>query len=179
MGHFREDARVFWHSHPRIRNGFQVLASPISRPYQYCKSSARQRKSLKQYNLTEEARQRQITLSRNSQARRERALRERERSPGADASGRDGKGKTRKEQEQSILFAKLPGELRLKIWEEVLCETGSLHVYLAEDRYPDNVLKLMSATCTRPEERNLRLHDCIYNENKKHTIHLLLACKRM
>ncbi|KAF2652198.1 hypothetical protein K491DRAFT_719124 [Lophiostoma macrostomum CBS 122681] len=162
MTHLKEDARFFWYSYARTKTPF----------YDHNRIARQQQERIE-------------VLSQISQRRRERALRERERSPAADVDGsgltRTGRGKKRKsrEQEQSILFAKLPGELRMKIWEDVLCETGSVHVYLADHRCPHDVLKLMSATCIQPGENNPRLHDCIFNEERERTLNLLLTCKRI
>jgi hypothetical protein len=191
MPQLKEHALYFWHTHPRIRLICEILTSPILWRYFVFGSGKRRVRHFYYTSRNSKYQQERMeTLSRISQTRRERALRERERSPGAEGSWwrksrkmRERKRKRKsREQEQSILFAKLPGELRMKIWEEVLCETGSVHVYLADHRSPDDVLKVMSATCTRPEEHNLRLHDCVFsedNENKKYTINLLMTCKRM
>lgn len=136
MWHPKEDARFFYHTHPGFRKALKRTArfvlGPILCPILfpcYCyylmgamvptcgngKMSARHAKRAR----------RTAIVGQIAQCRRERGLQNRKRELSVERK----RNKRTKDQDQSPLFAKLPTELRLKIYEMVLCETGSVHVF--------------------------------------------------
>lgn len=117
-------------------------------------------------------RERVSELSLINQKRRERAIKDRKRSPSVDRTKR---GRTR-QQDKSPLFKKLPLELRLKIYEAALGESGPINVGFAEERYDQ--MALTSTACLEPENAGMPFCSC-KPKNKQHRLKLLLTCKRM
>jgi hypothetical protein len=121
--HIRESVLYAWNDSPRLRRRVKLLTCPC---LWYCYLShsfgfhdcTGQRGRRRQEN-------RNRIMSEVTQARRERALQRRKRSVSVDGGRMDIMFRKKKEaadQMQSALFRKLPVELRLNIYEFVLCE---------------------------------------------------------
>ncbi|KAF2252020.1 hypothetical protein BU26DRAFT_248751 [Trematosphaeria pertusa] len=80
-----------------------------------------------------------------ARAQRERAIQIRKRSISVD---REDRRSTTKTQNQSPLFAKLPVELRIKIYEMVLCETGQVNIIESWNRHDPS--RFYGRTCLVP-----------------------------
>jgi hypothetical protein len=140
--HFREDARYFWHTHPALLSITKSAACcvlclcPILWPCLCCALRATPWYGPKCGNYRFQRKCERISkIASIEQARRERGLRNRKRElsvprdPKRRRIFRLREKEVDYEQRQCFLFAKLPPELRLKIYELVLCETGCVHVY--------------------------------------------------
>jgi hypothetical protein len=74
---------------------------------------------------------------------RHKALKNRKRSLSIDKVGR-----RTKKQNQSPFFSKLPPEIRLIIYEMVLCETAQVHIIVKSSKR--NTTQLYGRTCAEP-----------------------------
>lgn len=81
---------------------------------------------------------------------------------------RAGRRRRTKDQLQSSFFAKLPIELRLKIYEMVLSKTGQVHIIVGSDG-----TSLYGRTCRVPGRMCPQPSNCIVQGN------MLLTCRRM
>ena len=90
--------------------------------------------------MKEEARLGRLSAIR--QGRRERAVKNGKRSPLADCPHWTGT-KRANEQVQSLLFSKLPTELRIIIWQMVMCDTE--RIYVSFRGVPGDELRLSSS----------------------------------
>lgn len=98
---------------------------------------------------------------------REEAMGKRNRSLSVDIRG--AKTKT-KDQMQSSLFSTLPAEIRLQIYEMVLCETGQVHIIAGGGNEPS---RFYGRTCLALGRMCPPGSRCYVHSN------LLLTCRRM
>ncbi|KAF2788034.1 hypothetical protein K505DRAFT_421381 [Melanomma pulvis-pyrius CBS 109.77] len=104
-------------------------------------------------------------------SQREEMLQTRRRNPSVD-----GMNERAKDQAQSPLFAALPPELRLKIYEMVLCATGSLHVYEPNDR--NNPALMRSFLCSISRQGQVS-HEKCHSARRRRPLSLLMSCRKI
>ncbi|KAF2259285.1 hypothetical protein CC78DRAFT_586117 [Lojkania enalia] len=81
------------------------------------------------------------------------------------------------DQHQSPLFAALPAELRVRIYEMIICETKWIHLKRAwNEGYPTD--RLVARDCTDPDDRSLMHQTCACFQNKGRFWLSILLCYR-
>ena len=134
------------------------------------------------YRMSSEDSKRDAKLSIIAQRRRERIATNRRHSLAIRKPGKRRSGVEEQEQENSPLFS-LPLELRMEIYEMVICETGVLHVRFAgwyKDRF-----KLISYSCVKGQGvHDARACDIPYGRSARRVrgpgrLGLLQTCRRM
>ncbi|KAF2652199.1 hypothetical protein K491DRAFT_695763 [Lophiostoma macrostomum CBS 122681] len=177
MSHIKESvkdsATWLWYSKPGITLCLKVVSFPLlccCYTYHFWPS---------RWDKDRHEKKKRGILSSIAQRRRERAIENRKRSLSVDEISKWGIRRRReKGQEQSVLFEKLPPELRLKIYEMVLCDLGRLHVGFSNRRYDDK--GLASVTCLEPDNYHIYHGICQSHERKREgRVDVLLTCKRM
>lgn len=184
MVQFKEDARYFWHSHPAIKSCLKIIMCPIFWPCFICLACA---PTSNPYRIPKRRRrriEREWNLSTIAQSRRERRVKNRKRSLSIG-------GKRKRdvhEQHESPMFAMFPPEIRLKIYEMVLCESGRVHIHRTikvTDQFAQK-----STTCIAPEDYGAKHLSCSIEEKRDdqprivlkkrvNTLSLLITCRKM
>ncbi|KAF2190139.1 hypothetical protein K469DRAFT_747372 [Zopfia rhizophila CBS 207.26] len=87
-----------------------------------------------------------------------------------------------KPQQQSLMFAKLPAEIRRIIYEEVLCETGAIHVTTTEHNGIFDIVRLEYVTCKDHEKEPVWKHrecfpDIYWGMKPERRLELLKTCR--
>lgn len=178
MYNFKRDLKIFWYSHSTLRKtikrGVKLIACPFCWPCMFCFAL------FDRHCISKEERERKRIgekLSGLLHSRREERVQNRKRELSVDRTG----SKCVNIQKQSPLFSQLPAELRCKIYEMVLCETGGLHIHFSRDPY--DAMALASTTClelgngsrNHPRCTELRMQ----KQRNDGNLGLLLACKNM
>ena len=171
MSHIKHSIKKFaqwiWYSHPGIRSCLKAVSCPL----RYCCSihhTTVEHRCARSYH----------DLIPVAQKRRERAIQNRKRSLSVDDTmKRRMMRRKAKDQLQSPLFGRLPGEIRNRIYEAVLCGSGRLHVGFADQNFRE--MRLASVTCLEPSSYFGRHDACLSNGRKRERrIAVLLTCKR-
>lgn len=76
-----------------------------------------------------------------------------------------------KRQDQSPIFIKLPPELRLIVYEMVLCETNQVHIIVKGGKRGSDTTELYGRTCTEPRRY------CLPGSTCRVQSQLLLTCR--
>jgi hypothetical protein len=180
MLHLRESIKHCYYLHPSIKTCIKVLTCPLCF---VCYGLKKFSEGMKCYSSKDrKRRERHGALSSIAQRRRERALKSRKRSLSSDRSKR-GKKVVAQGQSQSPFFSKFPAELRIKIYEMVLCGTGRLHIRFRPSVDGHDAMNLMSYSCLAENEHDVDHGDChsgIWERHYKQEqrISLLQTCRR-
>jgi hypothetical protein len=172
MSSFKDDLAHFWYTHPGLLDTIKLLSFPFLCPFSMYHDQTDgwfTPRHIRKRNKIDSG------LSGIAQRRRERALQRRQRSPSMEGS-RDGGVFA---QPQSPLFAILPAEIRLCIYQMVLCSPGTIHIRRVADRA--NSFALMSTTCSEPNAFGHKHQDCVeYGPTRsKVQVSLAFTCRRM
>lgn len=163
---FIDDMRYFLYEHEGIESLLKLITCPCC-----CLCY------LDLANHGRKQRKKEHHMSRINQYRRVNSIRNRKRSLSVD-----GKRKKRKmkDQGQSPLFGKLPAEIRLKIYEMVLCETGRVHVHLKGKATDQS--SLASSICVSSEWLCTKREGCKEKQSGKSAtqrLSLLQTCRQV
>jgi hypothetical protein len=169
---FKKFARWIRYSHPGIRSCLKTISYPL---LHCCSIFNNWRHHTSVENRCARSYHDLIPVA---QKRRERAIQNRKRSLSVDDTmKRRIMRKKTKDQLQSPLFGRLPGEIRNRIYEAVLCGSGRLHVGFADQNFKE--MRLASVTCLEPSSYFGRHDACLSDERKRERrIAVLLTCKR-
>jgi hypothetical protein len=129
----KDSALYAWNADSTLRSWVETYRYPAECGHRHCGLCLACR--YKETKQEKEQERRDEILSKIAHSQRVRRLRSRKRDVSVDGGWRKKRGAV--EQEQCLLLAKLPAELRMQIWGEVLCDTEEIGIVpgrLAWDR---------------------------------------------